>query len=134
MRGWAVGVGVIAGALAGLSSSAAFSEERVSKGDAAVALRSARLYVQQQLWDKAKEQLEIVVKGDPSSAEAHYLLGALYADQDSADAMNRHFEQALRLKPKKYERDVRSWRDKLWAQHYNSGVRAYQKDRLEEAL
>jgi len=129
-----VGVGVMVFAWAGLASRSGFADDGPSKGDASVALRSARLYLKQQLWDKAIEQLEITVRGDSNNAEAHFLLGSIYADRDSVEQMNRHFDLASRLKPKKYDGDIKSWRDKGWTQHYNNGVRALQKDKLEEAL
>ncbi len=138
MRNWknvALGVGGVVFALIGLMGSAGLSDEgKPTRGDAAVALRSARLYIQQHLWDKAQEQLQIAVKGDPSSAEAHFLLGSIYADRDSVEQMNRHFDLAMKLKAKKYGKDIQARRDRVWTQHYNSGVRAIQKERLEDAL
>lgn len=122
----AVGVGMAVFACVGLTSSAGFTDDTPSKGDASVALRSARLYVKQQLWDRALEQLEVAVKGDPMNPEAHFLLGHIYADRDSVDLMNRHFDLVLKLKPKKYDDDINAWRDKAWMQHYNNGVRAIQ--------
>ncbi len=130
----AVGVGMAVFACVGLTSSAGFSDDKPSKGDASVALRSARLYVKQQLWDRALEQLEVAVKGDPMNPEAHFLLGQIYADRDSVDLMNEHFDLVLKVKPKKYDNDINGWRDKAWTQHYNNGVRAIQKDKMEEAL
>lgn len=130
----AVGVGMAVFAGVGLTSSAGFTDDTPSKGDASVALRSARLYIKQQLWDKAIEQLEIAVRGDSENAEVHFLLGSIYADRDSVDIMNRHFSLAVKLKADKYDKDIKSWRDKAWTQHYNNGVRAIQKDKLEEAL
>jgi tetratricopeptide (TPR) repeat protein len=121
-------------ALIGLTSRAGFANDEPSKGDASVALRSARLYLKQQLWDKAQEQLEIAVTGDSMNPEAHFLLGTLHGDRDSVDLMNRHFHQAIQLKPGKYDKDIQAWREKAWTQHYNNGVRAIQKDKLEEAL
>lgn len=131
-----VGAGVTVFALAGMTSRLGFADEddAPSKGDASVALRSARLYIKQQLWDKAIEQLEITVRGNAENAEAHYLLGSIYADRDSIELMNRHFDLAAKLKPKKYDNDIKAWRDKGWTQHYNNGVRALQKDKLEDAL
>ena len=130
----AVGMGMAVFALFGLNGRAGFADDAPSKGDASVALRSARLYIKQQLWDKAIEQLEVAARGDATNPETHFLLGQIYADRDSVDLMNQHFDLAMKLKAGKYDKDIGAWRDKAWTQHYNNGVRAIQKDKLEEAL
>ena len=130
---WAVCAGVLASSLAVVSARPVLADDGPSKGDAAVALRSARLYVGQQLWDKALEQLDIAIRGDSTNAEAHFLFGKINADKDNIDQMNRHFDLTVKLKPEKYDKEISAWREKVWAQHYNNGVRAFQKDKMEEA-
>lgn len=128
-----MGAGVVS-MLVGLNVGAALADDGPSKGDAAVALRSARLYIKQQLWDKAQEQLEVAVKGDSMNAEAHFLLGSIHGDRDNIDQMNAHFDLVAGIKPGKYDKDIKAWREKAWTQHYNNGVRALQKDKVEDGL
>ena len=72
---------------------------------------SAKVYMQQEKWDKAIEQLELAVQLYPNDAEAHYLLGKGYAVRGEREKMNEMFDQSLKLSPK-FEQQIKAIREK----------------------
>ena len=137
-RGTVIGIGCVV--LLGMSPSTSSGgsedrmpgkEEKVTKGDAKVALRSARLYVRQKLYKRAIEMLEIAIKGDPKNPASHFMIGEIYAGMDKIDLMNYHFDQVVRLNPKKYGEKVNHQKKQVFVQHYNMGLRAIEKKRTD---
>ena len=82
---------------------------------------SAKVYIQQDNWDKAIEQLEQAVKLYPNDAEAYYLLGEGYGKQRVWAKMNEAFDKSLANSPK-FEAKIKSNREKYWVTTFNSGV------------
>ncbi len=105
--------------------------EKVSKGDAKVALRSARLYLRQKLYKRAIQMLKIAIKGDPENPASHFMIGEIYSGMDKIDLMNYHFDQVVRLNPKKYGEKVKHQKKQVFVQHYNMGLRAIEKKRID---
>jgi tetratricopeptide (TPR) repeat protein len=85
---------------------------------------SAKVYIQQDDWDKAIEQLQAAVKLYPNDPEAHYLLGEGYAVKGDYDGMNREFQASLAISPK-FEQQIRASREKYWVRAFNSGVNKF---------
>lgn len=102
-------------------------------GCASTAYRSAKLYIQQENWDKAIEYLEIEVQQNPKNAEAYYYLGWAYAKKGLFEKMNQAFESCLALS-KKREKDIVKVREKYWIDHYNAGVKEIQRERFAIAI
>ena len=93
---------------------------------------SAKLYIQQQEWEKAKEFLVKAVEVEPENPEIPYQLGYhIYALQEKDwEKMNQSFDKALAIDPNKkilgQEKTVKQFvtmaRAQFWAEMYNKGV------------
>ena len=94
---------------------------------------SAKVYIQQDNWDKAIEQLEKAVTLYPGDAEAHYLLGEGYGNQGNWAKMNEMFDKSLAIGPA-FEPQIKSVREKYWVTTFNSGVNRINGEDTEGAL
>jgi tetratricopeptide (TPR) repeat protein len=84
---------------------------------------SAKVYIQQNNWEKAIEQLELATKNYPNDAEAWYLLGEGYGTQEEYEKMVNTFES-----------EITAAKDKYWVNNFNSGVKAINNEDLEGAI
>ena len=82
---------------------------------------SAKVYIQQDDWDKAKEQLEQAVTLYPNDPQAHFLLGEVYAREDNWEKMNEEYNKSLKIGPQ-YEIQIKNSREKNWVNAFNSGI------------
>jgi lipoprotein NlpI len=96
------------------------------------ALTGAKVYIQQQDWDNAREQLEIAVQQEPGNAEAHYLLGRAYGEQGDYEAMVRAFQTSLEIS-ERWKADIESVRDEKWVVVFNRGVQAGREENFQKA-
>ncbi|MBN2410933.1 tetratricopeptide repeat protein [candidate division KSB1 bacterium] len=94
---------------------------------------SAKVYIQQDNWEKAIEQLENAIKLYPNDVEAHYLLGEGYANQGNWDGMNQMFKKSLELSPQ-FDQQIKSTREKYWVTTFNSGVNRINGKDLDGAI
>jgi len=94
---------------------------------------SAKVYIQQDNWEKAIEQLETAVKLYPNDAEAHHLLGEGYANQGEWDKMNQMFQKSLEISPQ-FEQQIKNTREKNWVTNFNSGVNRINGNDLDGAI
>ncbi|MDZ7260832.1 MAG: tetratricopeptide repeat protein, partial [candidate division KSB1 bacterium] len=94
---------------------------------------SAKVYIQQDDWDKATEQLEQAVDLYPNDAEAHALLGEAYGRKGQFEKMNKEFEASLAITPKYSER-INQLRYNYWANTFNAGVGKINQGNIEEAI
>ena len=93
---------------------------------------SAKLYIQQQEWEKAEEFLIKAVDAEPENPEIPYQLGYhIYGVQKKDwEKMNQSFDKALAIDPNKtilgQEKTVKEFvvmaRSQFWAEIYNKGV------------
>ena len=93
---------------------------------------SAKLYIQQQEWEKAEEFLIKAVDAEPENPEVPYQLGYhIYGVQKKDwEKMNQSFDRALTIDPNKkilgQEKTVKEFvvraRSQFWAEIYNRGV------------
>ena len=93
---------------------------------------SAKLYIQQQEWKKAKEFLVKAIEVESENPEIPYQLGYhIYALQEKDwEKMNQSFDKALAIDPNKkilgQEKTVKQFVDmaraQFWAEMYNKGV------------
>ena len=70
------------------------TEAEVTKGQASVAKRSGKLYINQRQYDKAMEQYIIAAEGRPDDSEVQYHLGWLYSQKELFEEMNEHYNLA----------------------------------------
>jgi len=94
---------------------------------------SAKVYIQQDNWDKAIEQLEQAVELYPADAEAHYLLGEGMAQQLNWERMNEEFEKSLKNAPT-FEMQIKNTREKNWVNQFNAGVGKLNKNDVDGAI
>lgn len=94
---------------------------------------SAKVYIQQNDWDKAIEQLEQAVKLYPADAEAHFLLGQGYAEKKRWQDMNKEFDASLAVAPT-FQQQITSTREKNWVDVFNDGVKKVNSGDLTGAI
>ncbi|HOT98147.1 MAG TPA: tetratricopeptide repeat protein [bacterium] len=82
---------------------------------------SAKVYISQNNWDKAIEQLEQAIQITPKDPEAHYLLGEGYGNKGMWDKMNQMFNASLALAPT-FATQIKNTREKYWVSSFNQGV------------
>ena len=106
-------------------------------GCASEELTSARLYIQQENWEKAEEFLVKALEVEPENAEIPYLLGKLiYAKRKEWNKMNEMFDRALKLDREKVilegstvKKYVEQSRSQFWSNTFNIGVNEFNKFR-----
>lgn len=96
-------------------------------------LTSAKVYIQQEDWDKAQEQLELAVKLYPNDAEAHALLGEAYGRKGEFAKMAEEFEASLAVSPTN-EQKISYLKDKYWVENFNKGVGQVKAEDFTKAL
>jgi tetratricopeptide (TPR) repeat protein len=94
---------------------------------------SAKVYIQQDNWEKAIEQLEMAVSMYPTDAEALYLLGEGMAQRQNWSRMNEMFDRSLKVLPT-FETQIKNTREKNWVSNYNAGVSKLTKNDVEGAI
>lgn len=94
---------------------------------------SAKIYINNNDWEKAEEQLKIAVQNDPENAEAHFLLGQAYGNRGRYDGMNHEFEQAAKLS-QEFLQGIRLERERHWIDRYNAGIMTLDKHDYERAV
>jgi tetratricopeptide (TPR) repeat protein len=89
-------------------------------------LTSAKLYIQQNNYDKALESLLREVEKNPKSDEGYYLLGVVYGEKQQYEDMIKAFEQSLAIS-QNYKEYINDSQQYYWANAFNAGVKAYQE-------
>lgn len=89
-------------------------------------MTSAKLYIQQNEWDKAIDFLQQALQKKPENAEAHYLLAQGYGMKGRLEEMVAEFAQVQKFdKKNKYAKDAANVRQKYFAESFNAGVKAF---------
>ena len=107
------------------------AEAKVTKGQASVAKRSGKLYINQRQYDKALEQYMIAAEGNPGDSEVQYYLGWLYSQKELFEEMNEHYDLATN---KKWKKKVDTDRKELWTRYYNMAVKGMNAQRFDFAM
>ncbi|MDZ7724300.1 MAG: tetratricopeptide repeat protein [candidate division KSB1 bacterium] len=94
---------------------------------------SAKVYIQQDNWEKATEQLEKAVEQYPENAEARYLLGHAYAKDNQWKKMVEQFDAADSLSDE-YDQDIQVVRDQSWVQLFNTAVTKLNDNKVDSAI
>ncbi len=97
-------------------------------------MTSAKLYIQQNEWDKAIQWLQEALKKKPENAEAHFLLAQGYGMKGKLADMVAEFAAVQQYdKKKKYAKDLANYRQKYFAESFNSGVKAFNEQNFDMA-
>ncbi len=96
-------------------------------------LTSAKVYVQQNDYSKALEQLKIAEQKEPTNPEVFIMLGKLYAEMDSFAQMTRAFDRALELDSTEIK-DIRAWRIDKRADVFRKGQKSGENQKWDEAI
>ncbi|MGD8778255.1 MAG: tetratricopeptide repeat protein [Ignavibacteria bacterium] len=89
-------------------------------------LTSAKLYIKQEQYDKAKDALQGEIAKNPQSFEAYYLLGYLYGQDGEYDLMLDNFNKSLEISTD-FSKDIEDNKLYYWAQSFNKGVSFFNK-------
>ncbi|MBK7105884.1 MAG: tetratricopeptide repeat protein [Ignavibacteriae bacterium] len=89
-------------------------------------LTSAKLYIQQNNYDKAMESLEKEVQKNPKSDEGFYLLGFINGEKGNVPKMLENFDQSLKIS-NKFEKNIIESKKYHWADNFNKGVQLFNK-------
>jgi len=93
---------------------------------------SARIYIQNDNWDKALEELEKAVEAHPDNAEAHFLLGRAYGKKARYKDMNQEFKRSLKISDK-FEQEITAEREWYWIEKFDAGIKAADKQHYPRA-
>ncbi|MBK8943700.1 MAG: tetratricopeptide repeat protein [Ignavibacteriae bacterium] len=89
-------------------------------------LTSAKLYIQQNNYDKAIESLEKEVQKNPKSDEGFYLLGYINGEKGNITKMLENFNQSSKIS-NKFEKNIEESKRYHWADSFNKGVQLFNK-------
>jgi len=95
-------------------------------------MTSAKLYMKDNNWDRAIEQLEAASQANSIDPEVYYHLGRGYATKGRWEDMVKSFEKSLEL-GNKFEVQIQFEKQKYWAENYNKGIEAFNSQNFEEA-
>lgn len=104
----------------------------ILSGCAPAEINSGKLYLRNQNWENAIQQLELAVDRHPNNAEARFLLGRTYGIKSRFKEMNTQFDKSLELSGK-FKKKIAADREQLWIQKYDQGLKAMNKQEHEQA-
>ncbi len=87
-------------------------------------LTSARLYIQQKNYPKAKEVLLKEIKKNPKSDEGYYLLGFVNGEQGDIDDMLKNYDKSLSIS-QKFAKQIHDSKLIHWSESFNKGVKYF---------
>jgi len=89
-------------------------------------ITSARLYLQNKDYEKAKTALLKEVEKNPKSAEGLYLLGFVYGEEGDIGKMVEYFDKSLAVNTE-FKEAIDESRNYHWANNFNAGVAYFNK-------
>jgi tetratricopeptide (TPR) repeat protein len=93
---------------------------------------SAKVYLQQNNLDKARDMLLQGLEENPKDAQAHYLLGDIYAQQKNYPDMLKEFETSLSLN-QKFKPDIDATKNKIYRALYTQAVEDFNNKAPDKA-
>lgn len=84
-------------------------------------LTSAKLYIQQNNYDKAKESLQKEIEKNPKSDEGYYLLGYILGEEGDVKGMLENFDKSAAVSDK-FAKNIDESKKYHWADSFNKGV------------
>ena len=97
------------------------------------AVTSAKVYMQQNNWDKAIEQCNLAIASVPNDPDAYFVLGQAYGEKGLYQEMFQAFNKSLEYSPK-YSTLIEDYKNKYYAQLFNSGVSLIKQNQYEQAV
>lgn len=95
---------------------------------------SASIYLyQQNNVEKAQQYLESALQTNPNDAEAHYMLGQVYAHKKMFPEMLEEFNASLQIK-EKYKSKIDSTKKRIFLGLYNGAVEFFNNKKIEKAI
>lgn len=94
---------------------------------------SAKVYMQQNNYDKAIEMSQLALAQNPKNAEAYFVLGQAYGAKGMYREMNEAFNKCLEIS-KAHDKDVQFYKERFYADLFNSGVDNIHKGNLDKAV
>ncbi|MGE5499010.1 MAG: tetratricopeptide repeat protein [Syntrophothermus sp.] len=89
-------------------------------------MTSAKLYIQQKNYAKAKEALQKEITKNPNSDEGFYMLGYLYGEEGDFVKMTENFDKSLKIS-KKFAKNIEDQKKYYWMTAFNKGVTFFNK-------
>lgn len=89
-------------------------------------LTSAKLYIEQDNFDKALEMLQKDVEQNPKSDEGYYLMGHVYGELGEVEKMVSSFDNSLAIS-NKFATKIGEQKEFHWANIFNKGVNNFQR-------
>jgi FimV-like protein len=89
-------------------------------------ITSAKLYIQQNNYDKAVEVLKKEVEKNPQSDEGYYLLGYVLGEQGNIEGMLENFEKSKAIS-EIFVPNIKESRRYHWADNFNKGVQLFNR-------
>ncbi|MFC2133260.1 tetratricopeptide repeat protein [Bacteroidota bacterium] len=89
-------------------------------------LTSAKMYINNNNYAKAKESLNKEIEKNPANEEALYLMGFIAGEEGEIETMIEFFDRASKA-GKKFEEDIKQNRLYHWATSFNKGVAFYNR-------
>jgi tetratricopeptide (TPR) repeat protein len=93
---------------------------------------SAKVYNQQNNYDKAIEQCQLAVEQFPNNYEAYFVMGQAYGAKGMYREMNHAFGKSQSINPL-HAADIKSYREKYYADIFNLGVARIKEQKLDQA-
>ena len=89
-------------------------------------LTSAKMYINNNNYAKAKESLNNEIEKNPANEEALYLMGFISGEEGDIKTMIEYFDRASKA-GKQFEEDIKKNRTYHWATSFNKGVAFYNR-------
>ncbi len=102
-------------------------------GCQSVYVTSAKVYLQQNDLANAEAQLKEGLAQNPNDAQAHYLLGEIYAKQKKYSEMMQEFDASLALSDK-YRSDITKIKNSHFESLYNEAVDNFNKKETDKTV
>jgi len=113
-------------AIALVTSATVFAQKKERVEPASVYVMSAKIALKGKEYKRALENLTICLENYPENAEAHMLMGVIWAEKDEIDSMMIEFnltrQYASKKKLKKFEKQMIPIEEDKWETNFNSGV------------
>ncbi len=96
-------------------------------------VRSAKIYMQQDDPENAKEVLQEGAEATPEDPAVWYFLGKVHAELKEWEQMNEAFAKAKNLTDQ-YDKDIKATRYEAWRQVFNAAVKPFNEGDFAKAL
>lgn len=93
---------------------------------ASTELTSAKLYIQQKNYDRAKVALEKEIEKNSKSDEGYYLLGYINGEDGDLGAMVENFDKSVAIS-NKFEKNINDSKKYHWQDNFNKGVALFNR-------